>query len=72
MDRQEFKYDHISKMFFPVKNPESYWLQVHNSKRRGNDDSVIHSNFFSQDVCETCSLSKSLLRAALLRVSEKV
>lgn len=72
MDRQEFKYDHVSKIFFAVKKPESYWLQLHNSKRRGNDDSVIYNNFFSQDVCDTCSLSKSLLKDALLRVSEKV
>lgn len=32
------------------------------------DGSVIYNNFFSQDVCDTCSLSKSLLKAALLRV----
>lgn len=66
MDRQELRYDHISKIFSPVRN---------NQNPTGCSrlyDSVIYSDFFRQVVCETFSLSKSSLRAALLRVSEKV
>lgn len=59
-------------MFFHKRKQNPTGFSNTTVKGGGNDDSVIYSNYFSQEMCEMCTFSKGLLRAALLRVSAKI
>lgn len=42
------------RFFFPEKKQNPSDCSYPTVEGGGNDDSVIYSNFFSQEMCETC------------------